>query len=514
MSAQAKKAFAPTTLGVAVLAAALAAFLAPIPARSGTSTFRIDPEALSGRITQFLEGESEVTTGTSQAGVKFGNNIMLSDEHFANRLISQTEPSIAVNPANPNNLVAGFHDLFPKTQDFVCRFTFTTDAGSNWTRGGATPLQTSGNFCSDPAIAADASGNFFYAYLDINFGAQHSDVDVAKSTDGGQTFSTFTVAVKSQTAVNFPDKEYIAVDTTAGGEHSHPGRIYVTWTDFLNPQSPSALDNGQINVVFSGDGGATWSAPVHISPDALAPEAISGSNPVVAPDGTVFVFYADFTQGTGPLRIRFSKSINGGVSWSTPADVATGLPSPGRFRLKNADPAFGTTPGRGFRSNSFPTTAIAPDGTIFVAWVDFPGGSCTPDGTGRPPCTNSDVRLAMSSDGGATWMQPVKATDEKNASDQFFPWIATHPDGRLSIIWQDKRLDSNNINFNTFYTSTTTGVSFRKNVRVSSATSITGLTTFIGDYNNEAVTSNSVFPVWTDRRFRNNDIFTAVGLIP
>jgi len=512
MSVQAKKAFASTTVGILLLAAALAALLAPIPARSGTSTFRIDPEALSGRIAQFLEGESEVATGTSQVGVPFGANIRLSDEHFANRLISQTEPTIAVSPANTKNLVAGFHDLFPNTQSFVCRITSSNNGGGSWTLGGAVPLQSSGNFCSDPALAADANGNFFYAYLDINFGGQHSDVDVAKSTDGGQTFPTFAVAVQSKTAVNFPDKEYIAVD--AGTNSPFKGNIYVTWTDFLNPQSRSALDNGQIKVVVSRDGGSTWSAPFAISQDALAPEAISGSNPVVAPDGTVFVFYADFIQGTGPLGIRFSKSIDGGVSWSVPTDVAAGLPSPGRFRLKNTDPAFGTTPGRGFRSNSFPIAAIAPDGTIFVTWVDFPNGSCTPDGTGRPPCTNSDVRLAMSSDGGATWSQPVKATDEKNATDQFFPWIATHPDGLLSIIWQDKRLDSGNINFNTFYTSTTNGVSFRKNVRVSSATSITGLTTFIGDYNNEAVTNSAVFPVWTDRRFRNNDIFTSVGLIP
>ena len=512
MSVQAKKAFASTTVGILLLAAALAALLAPIPARSGTSTFRIDPEALSGRIAQFLEGESEVATGTSQVGVPFGANIRLSDEHFANRLISQTEPTIAVSPANTKNLVAGFHDLFPNTQSFVCRITSSNNGGVSWTLGGAVPLQSSGNFCSDPALAADANGNFFYAYLDINFGGQHSDVDVAKSTDGGQTFPTFAVAVQSKTAVNFPDKEYIAVD--AGTNSPFKGNIYVTWTDFLNPQSRSALDNGQIKVVVSRDGGSTWSAPFAISQDALAPEAISGSNPVVAPDGTVFVFYADFIQGTGPLGIRFSKSIDGGVSWSVPTDVAAGLPSPGRFRLKNTDPAFGTTPGRGFRSNSFPIAAIAPDGTIFVTWVDFPNGSCTPDGTGRPPCTNSDVRLAMSSDGGATWSQPVKATDEKNATDQFFPWIATHPDGLLSIIWQDKRLDSGNINFNTFYTSTTNGVSFRKNVRVSSATSITGLTTFIGDYNNEAVTNSAVFPVWTDRRFRNNDIFTSVGLIP
>jgi hypothetical protein len=34
----------------------------------------------------------------------------------------------------------------------------------------------------------------------------------------------------------------------------------------------------------------------------------------------------------------------------------------------------------------------------------------------------------------------------------------------------------------------------------------------IGDYNNLAVTSSGVVPVWTDRRFKNNDIFTVTGM--
>ena len=512
MSPATTKPFVRALLASLSLCGALLLLLFPAPVRSGTATLRIDPEALSGRIAQYLLGEAEIGSGTAPVGLQFGANLRLSDEHFTRRLISQTEPAIAVNPANGSNLVAGFHDLFPHTQDFVCRFTSTINGGTSWTLGGSTPLRTSGNFCSDSAIAADANGNFYFAYLDITFGSQRSDIDVAKSTDGGMTFDTFSVAVNGQPSRNFPDKEYIAVDTQAGSPFK--GNIYITWTDFLNPHDRKALDNGQIKAVVSSDGGSTWSTPVAVSGSAQFPEAISGSLPVVAPDGTIFVFYADFIAGTGPLSIKFSKSTDGGVNWSAPADVASHLSSPGRFRLKNADPSFGAIPGRGFRSNSFPTAVIAPDSTIFVAWADFPGGSCVNDGTGRPPCTNSDVRLSFSKDGGASWTKPAKVTDETNATDQFFPWIATHPDGRLSIIWQDKRLDSANINFDTFYTSTTNGQAFSSNVRVSSATSLAGLTTFIGDYNNLAVTDVNIFPVWTDRRFRNNDIFTAKGMLP
>lgn len=495
-----------------VIALGLGALLIPVGpgAGGGNATLRIDPEALSGRIAQYLLAESEIGPGSPAKGVQFGNNIRLSDEHFQGQLISQTEPSIAASP-NGLDLVAGFHDLFPKKQDFVCRFAFTNDQGASWTLGGATPLQANGNFCSDPALATDSTGNFYYAYLDINFGATRSDIDVAKSTDGGRSFSTFTVAAEGQPSTNFPDKEYIAVDARPGSPFQ--GTVYVSWTDFLNPQAPHALDNGQIKVVVSRDGGTIWSSPTAISHSAQFPEAISGSVPVIAPDGTAYIFYADFVSNTGPLSIRYSKSLDGGTTWSAPADVASGLPSPGRFRLKNADPQFGTTPGRGFRSNSFPTTAIAPDGTIYVAWVDFPDGSCTNDGSGRPPCVNADVRLSLSRDGGANWTAPVKVTDEKNATDQFFPWVAAHPDGRLSIIWQDKRLDKSNVNFDTFYTNTSDGSSFLRNVRASSETSRTGTTTFIGDYNNLAVTGASLFPVWTDRRFANNDIFTVKGTL-
>ncbi len=105
----------------------------------------------------------------------------------------------------------------------------------------------------------------------------------------------------------------------------------------------------------------------------------------------------------------------------------------------------------------------------------------------------------------------MKATDEINPTDQFFPWIAAHPNGLLSMAWRDKRLDPNNVNIDTFYTNTPDGATFLPNVRVSSVASPNTPGFFLGDYQGLAVTADGIFPVWTDTRSGDEDVFTSVG---
>ena len=120
--------------------------------------------------------------------------------------------------------------------------------------------------------------------------------------------------------------------------------------------------------------------------------------------------------------------------------------------------------------------------------------------------------LAFSKNGGRTWSAPIKVSDETNATDQFFPWLAVHPNGLVSLSWVDKRLDPDNVNYDVYYTNTFDGVSFLPNVRVTTATSLSGnLQTEIMDYNGMAATADSVFPVWTDMRTGNPDIYVAAG---
>ncbi len=443
--------------------------------------------------------------------LQFGTNIRLTGP------FDQNETAIAVSPKSPRNLVAVFQGLLAAGDSFQsCGFGFTTDGGKSWTSGGKTPLERAGDVCGDPSVAADAQGNFYVSYVEIAPSSPviEPDVVVAKSTDGGKTFATISVAVNNVVGdpnTPFPDKEFLAVDS--GASSPFQGTIYVGYTNISDA-------GDQIEVVVSRDSGTTWSIPAIIG--APAPRerfgeiGRLGALPVVAPDGTAYIFYAEFPRGSGPLSIRFSKSTDGGFTWSQHAEVASGLPSPGLFQLKNADPLFDKPQGTGLFANSLPTAAAAPDGTVSVAWVDFPQGSCknAPCCVTRPPCSNSDVRLSVSRDAGRSWTAPVKVTDETNASDQFLPWIAVHPGGLLSLVWQDRRLDPSNINYDTFYTNTADGATFLPNVRVTSTTSLLGTRTFIGDYNGLAVTSDGIFPAWTDTRSGDEDIFTAVGTLP
>ena len=441
--------------------------------------------------------------------VRFGPNLLLSDETRSPQVANRVESTIAANPLDLANLVAGYQVFGCQMKPCACRVVATHDGGATWSLPVFAPLSTPADHCRDSSLAADLAGTFYYSYLDQTAtpNGLSEDLRVAVSNDGGGSFSRSSAAVHDAAGdFNSIDKPWITVD--AQPKSKFKGTVYVSYT-----QAEGFL--GAIAVVRSQDGGSSWSDPVIVSPiaDGAAHHEVQGSVPVVAPDGTVYVFYAAYNPLTGPLSIQYAKSRDGGRSWTAPATVASGLNSPGLFVLNNGMQQFGSASFIGIFANSFPTVAIPPDGTIFVAWTDFPNGSCVNTGTFSPPCVNADVRLSVSKDGGRSWSPPAKVSDETNATDQFFPAIAAHPSSLLSLVWLDRRLDPDNLNYDAFYTNTLGGAAFLPNVRVSSATSTVDSNTDLGDYQGLAVTGNSIVPAWCDDRMKAVNIFTAVGTI-
>ncbi len=444
--------------------------------------------------------------------VTFGPDVQLVGDPSQAGSIEENETSVAASPVDPLNLVAGFKDNTQASGGGSCYVSRTGDGGQTWTPGGRLPVQPDGTSdCADPSVTADLGGVFYYAYLNIHNPGNSltnptgSDVLVARSTDGGRTFPGFTVVARGVAGSGLTDKPYMAADARSASKFK--GRLYLSYT--FEDHVPTFVEG--IRVTQSSDGGLTWSAPVTLD-RGTSSTIVEASLPVVAPDGTAYVVYSEF-DGVGTLDMKFSKSKDGGKTWAAPGPIATGLPSPGEFYLRNADPKFFANPFVGFRANSFPTAAITPDGAIWVAWIDFARGSCNTQVFG-PPCDNADLRLSISRNGGRTWTPPVKVTDETNATDQFFPWMAAHPNGLVSLVWLDRRLDPANVDYDAFYTNTFDGVNFSPNRRVSSVSSVLGNLGYIGDYIGIAATASGVFPVWTDRRDKNNlDIFTARGTL-
>src|SRR5438445_7174126 len=255
-----------------------------------------------------LAAQTAPAAPSTTRAVSFGPDFRVGDKQsFSTN--SQREPAIAANPTDPNNLVSVFFED-SSGNNSPGRFAFTADGGLTWTVGGAAPLpqgvKTAG---IDPSVAADAAGNFYYACLGVLNGGGFALV-VAKSTDGGRTFpATAAVAIPA-----FIEKPYLAAD--AQPKSSFKGNVYVSYDD---------LTTGNLDVVTSRDGGASFSSPTAL-PGGLGGD---GSVPVVGPDGTVYVFYITFNEVLGGMSVRFNKSTNGGLTWSPGAAVASGLPSPG-----------------------------------------------------------------------------------------------------------------------------------------------------------------------------------------
>ena len=126
------------------------------------------------------------------------------------------EPSIAVNPTSPGNMVIGWRQFDSIASNFrEGGWAFTLDGGESWNFPG---VLEDGVFRSDPVLDSDSNGNFYYQSLRETF-----DVDVFKSTDGGLTWGPPVPEFGG-------DKNWLAIDKSGGiGD----GNLYGIWQRFF-----------------------------------------------------------------------------------------------------------------------------------------------------------------------------------------------------------------------------------------------------------------------------------------
>ncbi len=471
----------------------------------------------------------------------------------------QDEPTIAVNPNSPDNIVVGNHErqgpAFPAA--ILCAFEASVDGGATWTRFGVTALQgpafpaAGGHSCSDPVLAADRSGNFYYAYLDLFRFTSPLRVDllVQKSTTGGQTFSSFVVVARgtgSGPGAEDPDKEWIEVDRNP--QSSFQGNTYVSYSDFstLTIKFRKSVDGGatfqpgpsSFGTVVSDVGGQVVTPRPDICHNFcfdFQTRYMQGSYIAVGPKGEIYVFYGDFTEiETFDFRkpfpdsflnarmiaakIMVAKSTDGGSTWTR--SVVNDMCSPAPCRSAGTDSTIFSTPP--FRMGTLPFGDVGPNGNfVYAVWAEYQSVTFLFDApTNRDfRVANGDIMFARTADGGLTWEPAIRVNDDATTNDQFMPAMVAQPDGAIHIVWADRRLDANNIIYDIFYaTSTDNGKSFKSNVRVTTASSDPRPVRFIGDYIDIDGASGTfkIHAVWTDRRITNtrNDVFTAKRLMP
>jgi hypothetical protein len=188
-------------------------------------------------------------------------------------------------------------------------FGTSNDGGASWTDGGV-PLKqgTITAWTSDPSVTAnEKTGDFYYCGLTSN-GTTNNGVGVARGhfTAGVWGWDAATVVASGPNSTNGFDKQWMAAD-------SSNGNLYVTYTLFTTTGDAIWFSRSTNN-------GATWSVPLQISA-AWENGLVSGSRPMVGPNGEVYVIYS----AIGPVdadSMKIAKSVNAGLSFG-PSVVAT-----------------------------------------------------------------------------------------------------------------------------------------------------------------------------------------------
>jgi BNR repeat-like domain len=292
-------------------------------------------------------------------------------------------------------------------------------------------------------------------------------------------------AVPSGFAGNFTDKPWMEVDLNPPSASPCSGFVYYADTNFHGQQGSSPI-------VFSRstDGGRTWSSPRTISTGGPPGSSNNqGADIAVAPNGTIYLAFAAFSQ-QGVNTINVVKSTDCGRHWTQPVVVST--------------IGAGQAPGVAFRTPTF--AFLATDTTnsnlVYAAYQSLAG--------------DYDVFVRRSTNGGATWSAPVQVHDDPGARHQIFPTIEVS-NHALHVAWYDFRNSATPLNeaLDVFYACTNcaganwpafdaptrvTNVSHNGNCRMFGG----GTVAFHGDYNELDAywngTNHIVNVAWADNR--------------
>ena len=365
-----------------------------------------------------------------------GNNI-LGD--------AANEPSIAVDPTDPNKMTIGWRQFNSVMSDFrQGGYGFTTDAGTTWTFPG---ILENNVFRSDPVLGFDNTGNFFYLSLRETFYD-----DMWGSLTGGQSWTRLSFG-----NVSGGDKQWFTIDKTGGMGH---GFQYQAW-------STSGNNWGGRQFSRSTDGGVTWMSPIFI------PNSPVWGTLDVDTNGNLFIGGA--ANFSSPFWcIRSSNAQNPAV---TPTfDQVTQVNLGGDLDFGDFN---GPNPGGLL-------------GQLFLV-IDRSGGptnnniymlaSVEPFGF-----SGTDVMFTRSTDGGATFSAPHRINDDPINHNKWhwFGTVGVAPNGRIDSVWLDSRNAANNLDSQLFYSySTDGGVTWAPNIAVSAAfTPLEGwpVQNKIGDY--------------------------------
>ncbi|RMG43926.1 MAG: exo-alpha-sialidase [Acidobacteria bacterium] len=375
------------------------------------------------------------------------------------------ESAIAVDPADTNRLVAGTNG--PNGGQ---RMHYSTDGGASWTQ----VELPQGGTCCDPTVEWSSDGR--YAYTATLGGCFFfCRLWFYRSDDGGLTWNgleNVTPGNPRREISNNADREYLHVDRSAASPYKDS--IYLMYHE-----------GNVMQFARSTDFGNTWST-LSFS-NASADRGIAGD---IATDrgGTIYYAWPAFNSRTIRLRVSHDGGATfGPVSVVADTNASFSYPLPSQESREVAV----------YLAMDADTSSGPYTDSVYIAWPDT-----TAPPSGVPADNHSQIHVAYSRDGGATWHESIPhETADVLTVDRWQPFLAVGPDGTVHVIYNDTRI-GDRTSSDVFYSYSTDGArTWSAPRRVTGATSPNIADGFeFGDYSGLDIVMNDLIAIFTDNR--------------
>ena len=403
-------------------------------------------------------------------------------------IAANNSPTVVRSPVDANKLAVTNRIDSPR---YSCALHVSSNAGATWSQV-PVPAPKGERICYAPDAAFGADGKLYMTFVTLRgLGNVPNAAWLVSSDDGGKTLS------KPRKIIGrLPFQVRIVADP------ERRGSIYVTWLHAEDVGLYSLASPGNpIRAMRSDDGGETWEPPSRVSGESHG-RAVGGT-PATAPGGKLYVLYLDLQEDKldyegghqgkggppydGNWQLVLARSDDRGRSWSE-STVERELVPTERF-IAFIPP--------------FPSLAVDDDsGRVYASFEDARLG-------------DADVWVWSLPEGGRSWEGPVRVNDNprRDRTSQYRPELAVAPNGRLDVVYYDRRADRRNVmNGVSLQSSTDGGETFSQRLQLSDK-SFSSRVGFGIDRNLPDIgsrlgllsTDERALAVWTDTRAGTRD---------
>lgn len=330
-----------------------------------------------------------------------------------------SEPTIAVNPANPKQIAGSAFTPDPGGGPRAPIYV-SNDGGQTWTLNAIVPSSVQdGSITADITVAFGTTSNILYAgIIRLPFPDDRTRLNILR-TKNFQNTTTMDVLV-DRTGAGV-DQPYVQAATVADGPDKGKDRLYVGDNDFSAPQGRTATIDQSLNAGAS----APSFKSVHIESRRTSGQDGPTIRPALHKDGTVYAIFHSwqtFNSRTGRgtadiVVVRDDKGGSGTAPFTSLVD-----PNDGKAGVR-------VVQGTQFNFNGFlgkqrtggdVSIAVDPNNSdiIYIAYNDDQGPIYA-------------LHVLRSTDRGQTWSQELR-----NISDALNGALAINSQGVVGFLYQ------------------------------------------------------------------------------